>query len=104
MNLIKSRTAKTSDRGIYIQDPELVQTCFKVGVPFSYKYDDGNKLLIISIDPDSKRHSMAKRLVKGELRPVLDLKSKEAKAMFTGCTSLVISLYTDKIIVMGVAE
>ena len=45
--MIKSRKARNSTRGIYLQDIELQKTAFQVGTNFKYVIDPKNKKMVI---------------------------------------------------------
>lgn len=101
MTALKTRKANASTRGIYIQDPILVSTDFQVGQHFNFTLDEASKTLTIFIDPNNTRHTVARRVVKDQLRSVIDIRSKAVKEMFTGVTDMTVSIYKDKIVVQG---
>lgn len=99
---IKVRKASASTRGIYIQDPILVNTDFQVGKHFNFTLDEASKTLTIFLDPSNTRHTVARRVVKDQLRSVIDIRSKKVKDMFAGVTEMTVSIYQDKIVVQGI--
>ncbi|WP_103109547.1 DNA cytosine methyltransferase [Brevibacillus reuszeri] len=104
MNLIKRRTAKNSDRGIYLQDRELVQTVFSPGTNYKYVMDVKNRKIIILSSTNQKDNKVSKRAVKNGQKPVLDIRSKEALSAFKGCDYLQVSIYDDQVIVEGFVQ
>lgn len=100
-NALKVRTANLSPRGIYLQDPILMETDFQVGQHFNYTIDEASKTLTIFIDPANTRHTVARRQVKDQLRSVLDIRNKAVKTSFADCPTVTVTIYKDKITVQG---
>ncbi|WP_333887911.1 hypothetical protein [Clostridium sp.] len=61
--MLKKRKMKNSERGIYIQDNELINSMFKVGQYFKYIIDKKNKKLIILPSNTETKNSVSKRKI-----------------------------------------
>jgi hypothetical protein len=100
VELVKSRTAKMSKRGIYIQDKALLETSFQVGTYFEVSIDT-NIVTVTSTETKGK-NTVSKRAMKSFVKPVIDIRQKDALATFEGCSELTINIYSDKIEIVGV--
>lgn len=98
-NLIKARKAKSSKRGIYLQDKELLQTNFQSGTHFKYIVDAKNKKLIILPSNSNKDNKVSKRAMSWGNKPVIDVRKKDALEVFRDCDYLQVEIYNDQIIV-----
>lgn len=98
--LIKRRKARKSDRGIYIQDQELKKTRFKVGTFYRYIIDVKNRKLIILADAE-KGNKVSRRDTENGIKPVLDIRRKDALRSFADCDYMQVSIYNDRIVVEG---
>jgi DNA (cytosine-5)-methyltransferase 1 len=99
--MFKKRKMKLSQRGIYIQDKELNDTTFKVGSHYTYITDIKSKRLIITGSDDETNNTVSKRATKQGLKPVIDIRNKDALNVFKGSDYLQIDIIEDKIIVKG---
>jgi len=99
--MIKRRKAKKSQRGIYIQDKELKNTNFKIGSHFKYIIDKQNKQIVILPTDEFTSNTVSKRTVKDGLKPVLDIRNKEALAVFGDADYLQIEIQENEILVSG---
>lgn len=59
--MIKTRKAKKSNRGLYIQDIELQQTNFEIGNHFKYIVDQIHKKIIILPSDEITSNKVSKR-------------------------------------------
>jgi DNA (cytosine-5)-methyltransferase 1 len=97
--LIKSRLAKKSNRGIYIQDKELLHTDFQAGSNFKYLIDPTHKKIII-IPSDSKEdNTVSRRETAIGIKPVIDIRKQEALSLFQDSSLLQVQIFGDEIIV-----
>lgn len=80
--MIKKRIMKKSQRGIYIQDKELIDTLFNAGKNFKYLIDIENHKLVIVPSNTKTNNTISKRKYKGTIKPVIDIRSKEAINIF----------------------
>lgn len=101
--LIKKRKAKKSNRGIYLQDSQLSETKFQTGTHFKYIIDKGQKQIVI-LPSDEKGNTVSKRSHKDSVKPVIDIRKKEALNIFSDVDYLEIEIYNDEIIVKGLYE
>lgn len=101
MNLLKKREAKNSERGIYIQDRELIDSNFHPGEYFSYEIDGDNRTIRIVPSNEKTNNKISKRKLKDLEKPVLDIRSKEALSVFKDCSKLFVEIYKDEILVTG---
>lgn len=99
--LIKSRKAKLSSRGIYLQDRKLSETTFQPGTHFKYLIDITNRQVVILPSEDPGSNTVSKRELKQLTKPVLDIRNKEALSAFSGCEYLEVEIYEEQIIVRG---
>ncbi|GED34870.1 DNA cytosine methyltransferase [Brevibacillus centrosporus] len=105
MALIKKRTAKKSDRGLYLQDKELNQTSFTPGTNYKYIVDVKNRKIVILTSADTNDNKVSRRKLKNEMmKPVLDIRDKNALSAFEGCEYLQVSIFEDKVVVEGFVE
>ncbi|MFC0416770.1 DNA cytosine methyltransferase [Cytobacillus solani] len=101
--MIKSRKAKNSKRGLYLQDNELKQTAFQPGTNFKYVIDTKNKKMVI-IPSESSVNTVSKRATKSGVKPVIDIRNKEALSIFREADYLQVEIQEDQIIVSGYEE
>ncbi|WP_412095288.1 DNA cytosine methyltransferase [Bacillus haynesii] len=101
--LIKKRKAKKSNRGIYLQDSQLNETEFKAGTYFKYIINIKQRQVII-LPSDRKGNTVSKRIQKESVKPVIDIRKKEALRIFGDADHLEIEIYNDEIIVKGAKE
>lgn len=101
--MIKKRKAKNSDRGIYLQDTELQQTNFQVGSHFKYVIDRQTKRIVI-LPATGGKNTVSKRATKKGVKPVIDIRSKEALQVFQGADYLQVEIEQDQIVVSGFQE
>ncbi|QAT68077.1 DNA cytosine methyltransferase (plasmid) [Bacillus glycinifermentans] len=101
--LIKKRKAKKSNRGIYLQDSQLNETEFKAGTHFKYIIDTKQKQIVI-LPSDKKGNTVSKRIYKDSVKPVIDIRKKEALRLFSDADYLEIEIHNDEIIVKGAIE
>lgn len=97
--LIKKRKAKISERGIYIQDKELLETAFLPGVHYKYIVDHTNKT--VTIQPAESGNMVSKRRRKDMEMSVIDIRKQEVKEIFTDTEYMEIEIYEDEIRVTG---
>lgn len=100
--LVKTRKAKVSARGVYVQDKELLQTEFKVGGFFEYETED--KKITVRPSGVKGKHTISKRDMGTYIKPVIDIRGKGVLCVLEGCQELEVNIYTDKIVVVGIAE
>jgi DNA (cytosine-5)-methyltransferase 1 len=98
--LIKSRRAKNSSRGIYLQDRQLLDTVFQPGSHYKYVIDVVSKKLVI-LSTEDKFNTVSKRVKNHSTNPVIDIRNKEALAAFNGCEFLQVEIHEDQIVVSG---
>jgi DNA (cytosine-5)-methyltransferase 1 len=96
---IKTRKAKVSPRGVYLEDKELLLTQFLVGTKFIVNCWDNE--VTFAVHEDGK-HTVSKRMMKGVLRPVLDVVKQEVKDTIKNFTELEINIYDEHITIAGV--
>lgn len=103
--MIKKRKMKLSKRGLYIQDAALMDTSFRVGSHYRYIVDlNTNKVIIVTSNNESD-NTVSKRKIKEGLKPVIDIRNKQALQAFEGCEYLQITIISDeKIIIEGFKE
>lgn len=101
--MIKSRKAKNSKRGLYLQDIELKQTAFQPGTNFKYVIDSKNKKMVI-LPSEASLNTVSKRSTKTGLKPVIDIRNKEALSIFKEADFLQVEIQEDQIIVSGYEE
>lgn len=101
--MIKSRKAKNSKRGLYLQDVELKQTTFQPGTNFKYVIDAKNKKMVI-LPSDTSVNTVSKRATKQGIKPVIDIRNKEALSIFKEADYLQVEIQEDQIIVSGYEE
>jgi DNA (cytosine-5)-methyltransferase 1 len=98
--MIKSRKAKNSKRGFYLQDIELKQTAFQPGTNFKYVIDAKNKKMII-LPSEASVNTVSKRSTKTGVKPVIDIRNKEVLSVFKEADFLQVEIQEDQIIVSG---
>lgn len=98
---IKRRTAKKSDRGIYLQDKELNQTLFQPGKHFKYVIDPAHQKIVILSSDDTNDNTVSKRQLENQIKPVIDIRNKKALSAFAQCDYLQVEIFHDQIIIEG---
>lgn len=96
---IKQRKAKPSSRGIYIQDKELMQTRFQPGQSFTYAVDPVNRKVIILPSKDKSSHTVSKRKLDDQVKPVIDIRSREALSLMADSDYLTVTIHEDQVVV-----
>lgn len=104
MNIIKKRKAKTSKRGLYIQDKELLNTSFQTGTNYKYVIDKNNRKILILPSEESTRNIVSKRKFKDTVKPVIDIRKQDIISLFNESDFLEVEIYEDKIIVEAFSE
>ena len=99
--MIKTRKAKKSNRGLYIQDIELQQTNFEIGNHFKYIVDKVHKKIIILPSDEITSNMVSKRAIKNGEKPVLDIRNKKALEVFNDAEYLQIEIFENEIQVSG---
>ncbi len=102
--MIKKRKAKLSERGLYLQDKELRKTNFKVGTHFKYIVDVQNKQVIIAPTNEETKNTVSKREIKDGIKPVLDIRDKQALQAFKGADYLEIEIFENQVVVKGLVK
>ncbi|MBU8732554.1 DNA cytosine methyltransferase [Cytobacillus oceanisediminis] len=100
-NLIKKRKANKSNRGVYIQDKELLHTDFQVGSNFKYVIDVEKRKIIILPSDNKSHNTVSKRKLKNDVKPVIDIRNKEAISLFKDCQFMQVEIFGDEIIIEG---
>ncbi|WP_368661283.1 DNA cytosine methyltransferase (plasmid) [Bacillus cereus] len=100
--MIKQRLAKKSQRGIFLQDKELMKTVFKPGTHFQYVIDVNHRKVVIL--PAQEGNTVSKRKFQDKQKSVIDIRKKEALSAFEGCDYLQVSIYKDEIRIEGFEE
>lgn len=100
--MIKQRYAKKSQRGIFLQDSELMNTVFKPGTHFRYVIDVNHRKVVIL--PAQEGNTVSKRKFQDKHKSVIDIRKKEALSAFKGCDYLQVSIYKDEIRIEGFEE
>ncbi|QNP18342.1 DNA cytosine methyltransferase (plasmid) [Bacillus pumilus] len=101
--MIKKRTAKPSERGIYIQDVQLLQTQFEVGRNFDYIIDPESHTVTI-VPAEQTRNTVSKRAYNGSYKPVIDIRKKDALQAFAGVDHLEIEIFDNQILIRGIKK
>lgn len=101
--LVKKRTAKKSNRGIYLQDSQLKETNFKSGTHFKYIIDSKHKYIKI-VPTTEKGNTVSRRVTKNTINPVIDIRNKKALSVFDNADQLEVEIYEDQILVRGLIE
>ncbi|OZE89099.1 hypothetical protein CH302_29465 [Rhodococcus sp. 15-2388-1-1a] len=101
--MVKKRTAKKSNRGIYLQDLQLKETSFKSGTHFKYIIDSKHKYIKI-VPTTEKGNTVSKRVTKNTINPVIDIRNKKALSIFDNADQLEVEIYEDQILVRGLVE
>lgn len=101
---VKFRKAEMSSRGIYLQDKELLDTVFQVGTFFKYELQPEIKTVVILPSEQKERHTVSKRKMKDGNKPVIDIRGKSVLSVFEGCTELQVTIYVDRIEVVGTTK
>lgn len=100
--MIKQRYAKKSQRGIFLQDSELMNTVFKPGTHFRYVIDVNHRKVVIL--PAQEGNTVSKRKFQDKHKSVIDIRKKEALSAFKGCDYLQVSIYKGEIRIEGFEE
>ncbi|MBU3173321.1 DNA cytosine methyltransferase [Clostridium estertheticum] len=79
--MIKTRKMKISDRGLYLQDSELINTNFNVGSHYRYIIDIKTKKIIIVGSESESDNTVSKRNKKNVVSPVIDIRSNQIKSV-----------------------
>lgn len=103
-NIIKRRKAKLSERGLYLQDKELRDTDFKVGQHFKYVVDIKKKQIRIIPTNETTKNTVSKRKLRDGLKPVLDLRDREALQAFQGADHLEVVIFENEVLVRGLRD
>lgn len=101
---LKKRKAKLSNRGLYIQDKELRDSNFQVGEHFKYVVDLNKQQIRIVPSTEKTKNTVSKRQLKDGVKPVLDLRDKEALQAFQGADFLEVSIFENEILIRGLKE
>lgn len=101
---LKKRKAKLSSRGLYIQDKELKQSNFKIGQNFKYLVDLNKKQIRIVPSEEQTNNTVSKRQLKDGIKPVLDIRDKNAMKAFQGADYLEVLILENEILVKGIKE
>jgi len=99
--LLKSRKAKVSQRGVYIQDKALQETVFQPGSHYRYVIDTKSKKIVILGSDDSKDNTVSRRHLKTSVKPVIDIRDRDALSAFEGCDYLQVEIFGQHVIVQG---
>ncbi|MEK4488014.1 DNA cytosine methyltransferase [Psychrobacillus sp. FSL H8-0484] len=102
--MIKSRKAKNSKRGLYLQDSELKQTAFQPGTPIKYVIDNKNKQMVILPSDTNSLNTVSKRKTKTGMKPVIDIRNHEALKVFKDADYLQVEILENQILVSGYEE
>jgi DNA (cytosine-5)-methyltransferase 1 len=97
---LKKRKAKNSERGLYLQDIQLKETVFKPGTNYKYIVDNQNKQLLI-VPTGEKGNTVSKRNLEIGMKPVIDIRNREALSVFSGMDYLEVEIFQDKVLVSG---
>lgn len=99
--IMKTRMAKISSRGIYIQDQILEKTTFQPGTNFRYVIDKSNRKIIILPSDETKDNTVSRRQLKDRVKPVIDIRNRSAQEALSECDYLQVEISGDQIIVQG---
>lgn len=99
---IKERFMKPSQRGVYLQDRELLETSFQPGTNFSYIIDVAKKQL--RIVPADNGNTVSKRSMGSIEKSVIDIRAKEVLELFKDEESIKIAIYESYILLEAVSE
>lgn len=99
--ILKTRKAKNSARGIYIQDKILQETSFQPGTNYRYVIDQKNRKIIILSSDESVGNVVSRRQLKNEVKPVIDIRNRAAQEVLRNCDYLQVEISGDQIIVQG---
>lgn len=99
--LLKSRRAKVSQRGVYLQDKILQETVFQPGSHYRYVIDQNSKKVIILSSENNTDNTVSKRQLKESVKPVIDIRDKEALEAFNGCDYLQVEIFGEHVVVQG---
>ncbi|WP_145949576.1 DNA cytosine methyltransferase [Paenibacillus sp. Y412MC10] len=99
--MLKSRKAKLSNRGVYLQDRALQETVFQPGSHYRYVIDQKSKQIIILASEDVGDNTVSRRVLKNSVKPVIDIRDREALSAFEGCEYLQVDIYGDRVVVQG---
>ncbi|WP_338657207.1 DNA cytosine methyltransferase (plasmid) [Sporosarcina psychrophila] len=101
--MLKTRKAKNSTRGIYIQDKELLQTNFQPSRPFVYEIDTKGRSITIrpSERTEETKNRVSKRCMRDYVKPVIDIRDKSVLSVLEGAKHLEIIIEKNRIRVVG---
>lgn len=99
--ILKTRRAKNSTRGIYIQDKILQETIFQPGTNYRYVIDQKNRKIIILSSDEAKGNVVSRRQLKNQVKPVIDIRNRAAQDALRNCDYLQVDISGDQIIVQG---
>lgn len=99
--MLKTRKAKYSHRGLYLQDMALKETVFQPGSHYRYVIDQKSKQIIILASDDAEDNTVSRRFLKDSVKPVIDIRHREALSAFEGCEYLQVDIYEDRVVVQG---
>ncbi|WP_223821860.1 DNA cytosine methyltransferase [Paenibacillus peoriae] len=102
--LLKTRKAKISNRGVYLQDKILQETIFQPGTHFKYLIDQKAKKIIILGSEIDTNNTVSRRQLKEGIKPVIDIRNKDALATFKGCSYLQVEIFGEHVVVQGYVE
>jgi hypothetical protein len=99
--IVKTREAKMSTRGIYVQDVELLQTVFQVGTYFDFVINAESKTVTVIPTEVKGKNTVSKRKMKDVTKPVIDIRRKNVLETFNGCENLVVTIFENRIEIAG---
>ena len=99
--LLKHRHAKSSTRGVYLQDRILQQTAFQPGTHFAYLLDPHHKTLVILPSSNATSHTVSKRQTHNTVNPVIDLRRRDILETLATCPLWNIDICDDTITITG---
>ncbi|WP_235332378.1 DNA cytosine methyltransferase [Paenibacillus terrae] len=102
--LLKTRKAKISHRGVYLQDKILQETVFQPGTHFKYLIDQKAKKIIILGSEIETNNTVSRRQLKEGIKPVIDIRNKEALSTFQGCDYLQVEIFGELVVVQGYVD
>ncbi|WP_346835862.1 hypothetical protein [Paenibacillus polymyxa] len=77
--LLKTRKAKNSLRGVYLQDKILQETIFQPGTHFKYLIDQKAKKIIILGSELDTNNTVSRRQLKEGIKPVIDIRNSATR-------------------------
>lgn len=102
LNIIKKKFGNLCSNGkrIYIEDPILNKAGFNIGLSYSTKICCPNNEVIFYINENGNK--ISKKVKKTVEIPVIDKTGKEIEEAFNNCSSMLISIYFNKIVIKGI--